>query len=114
MAKQQVIERDVTLLKGGDHNSTYRFKNDDQTPKDTTGWTLTRTIRKNFPNGAELDTLETDGTRIINTPGNGQFNIKITAAEIEAYGWTSAEFRDVLDYGDGTTQVLRIGRIKVV
>lgn len=108
------LKDDIELVRGGDWHETILCREDDEvTPKDTTNWTMTMTISKS-ENGEPFDTLTTDGTRIVNTPASGQFNLNLTAAEIEAYNWTTAVYRMLIDYGDGNKQIIRIGKIKVV
>lgn len=108
------LEDDIELLRKSDYHETILFTEDDgATPKDTTDWKLTLWIEK-AANGEELDMLETDGTRIVNTPSNGQFNLNWTAAEVDAYDWATAIYRIQLDYGDENKQVFRKGKIKVV
>jgi len=112
---KQFLEDDIVLVRGGDwHETIIAYEDDEVTPKDTTGWLMTMTILKRFPNGEEFDNLTTDGTRIVNTPANGQFNLNLTKAEIEAYNFTAAVYRMTIDYGDGNVQVVRLGNIKVV
>ena len=112
---RQYLEDDIELLWGSDYHETHTFYEDDGvTPIDTTNWDMTLYIKKSFPNGEEFDTIETDGVRIINTPISGQFNINLTKAEIQAYNFTTAEYRLAVDYGDGNVQVFRKGTIKVV
>lgn len=111
---KQYLEDDIILLSGGDwHETITAYEDDGVTPKDTTGWLMTMTILKEFPNGKVYDTLETDATRIVNTPANGQFNLNITKTEIEAYSFVNAVYRLTIDYGDGNVQVVRMGKVGV-
>lgn len=108
------LKDDIEFQKGGDwHETITVYEDDGVTPKDTTDWTLTRVITAGV-NGKELDRLETDGTRIINTPASGQFNLNLTAAEVDAYPWQTAIYRDILTYDTGEKQVVRIGAVRVV
>ena len=111
---EKYLNDDIELLRGGDwHETITLYEDDGVTPKDTTGYTMTMLIEQSV-NGKTLDTLETDGTRIVHTPASGQFNFNLTKAEIEAYPFTSAIYRTSIDYGDGNVQVWRKGNIKVV
>lgn len=111
---QQYLEDDIVLLRGGDwHETVVAYEDDGVTPVDTTDWEMSMTILKEFPNGKVYDTLETDGVRIVATPASGQFNFNLTAAEIEAYPFTSAVYRQTVDYGDGNVQVFRIGKVVI-
>lgn len=112
-AIQRYLQDDIDLLLGEIWDETINFYEDNNDPTDTTDWEMTLEIRKSFPNGDQLDVLTTDGTRIINTPGSGQFNLLITKEQIAAYGWTMAEYRTTLDYA-GTSKVIRMGKIRVV
>jgi len=108
------LKDDIELQRGGDwHETITVYEDDGVTPKDTTDWTLTMIITKSA-NGEELDRLETDGTRIINTPASGQFNLNLTAAEVDAYPWQAAIFRLVLEYDTGDKQIVRMGAVRVV
>ena len=108
------LQDEMELVRKGDYRETFLFYEDDGvTPKNTTGWLMTMWITKG-PNGEEFDTLTTDGVRIVNTPASGQFNLNILKAEIEAYNWTTADYRIGIDYGTGVYQVWRMGKIKVV
>jgi hypothetical protein len=111
---QQYLKDDIEFVRASDWHETILFYEDDGvTAKDTTDWTLTMTIQKS-PNGEVFDTLETDGARIVNTPSNGQFNLNLTAAEVEAYDFTSAVYRMTVDYGDGNVQVFRLGNVRII
>jgi len=106
---------DAILVRGGDWGQTILLRADDGvTPKDTTGYSMTMTIRKSHPNGEVYDTLSTANGRIVHTPSNGQFNPKLTAAEIDAYDFTSAVRRIVYDDGAGNTTPFAIGDVRVV
>jgi hypothetical protein len=113
---QQYIRDDIEIVKGGDWHETVNFYSDDAgtVVLDTTGYTLTRTIRKSFLNGDLLDELSVANGKIVHTTASGQFNLNLTTAQIEAYDFTVGEYRDVLDYGDGNKQVIRLGNVKVV
>jgi hypothetical protein len=113
---QQYLRDDIEIVKGGDWHETMNLYSDDAGTVilDTTGYTLTRIIRKSFPNGDLLDTLSAGNGKIVHTPASGQFNLSLTETDIEAYDFTSAEYRDILDYGDGNKQVIRLGNVKVV
>jgi len=111
----QYLRDDIEIVRGGDWHETINFYEDDgTTPLDTTGYTMTMNILKSHPNGEPFDELTVASGNIIHTPASGQFNLSLTAAEIDEYNFTSAVFRMKLDYGDGTVQVFRIGNVKVV
>jgi len=102
-------------VRGGDWHETVLFYEDDEvTPKDTTGWEMTMLIQKSYPNGETYDTLTVANGKIEATPLNGQFNLNLTVAEIEAYDFTAGVYRMIVDYGDGNVQVFRLGNVKVV
>lgn len=112
---RQYLRDDIEIVRGGDwHETVLVYEDDEVTPKDTTGWSMTRTIQKSYPNGEVYDTLTIANGKIVHTPANGQFNLNLTAAQIAAYDFTAAVYRDVFDYGDGSTQVIRLGNVKVV
>lgn len=113
---QQYLRDDIELVRGGDWHETINFYSDDAgtVPLDTTGYTLSMKIRKSEPNGLLFDELTVENGKIIHTPASGQFNLKLTAAEIDAYNFTMAVYRIILDYGDGQTHAWRIGNVKVV
>jgi len=113
---QQYLRDDIEIVRGGDWHETWNLYSDNAgtVPLDTTGYTLTREIRKSHPNGELLDTLSVENGKIIHTPASGQFNLNLTEAEIDEYDFVSAVYRDVLDYGDGNKQVVRLGNVKVV
>lgn len=112
---RQYLRDDIEIVRGGDWHETILFYEDDEvTAKDTTDWSMTMTIQKSYPNGEVYDTLTVANGKIETTPSNGQFNLNLTAAEIEAYDFTSAVYRMAVDYGDGNTQVIRLGNVKVV
>jgi hypothetical protein len=112
---QQYLRDDIEIVRGGDwHETVNLFEDDGVTPIDTTGYSITRTIMSSHQNGEVYDTLTIDNGKIIHTPVSGQFNFNLTAAQIDAYEFTSAVYRDVLDYGDGNKQTYRLGSIKVV
>lgn len=106
---------DAKITRGGDWRQTILLREDDGvTPKNTTGYSMTMTIMKSHPNGEVYDTLSTANGRIVNTTANGQFNIKLTAAEIDAYDFTTAVRRIVYDDGAGNTTPFAIGDVRVV
>jgi hypothetical protein len=108
------LRDDIELVLGGDWHETVNFFEDDEvTPQDTTGYTMTMTIF-HASNGEVYDILTVANGKIIHTPASGQFNLNLTEAEISAYEFKSAGYRIVLDYGDGNKQTWRLGTIKVV
>lgn len=103
------IRDEIEFMLGGDWHETLNFFEDDEvTPLVTTGYSMTMQIFSEA-NGEVYDTLTAT-----HTPAAGQFNFDLTKDEIEAYEFKSASFRQVVDYGDGNVQVIRIGTIKVV
>lgn len=113
---QQYLRDDIELVRGGDWHETINFYSDDAgtVPLDTTGYTMSMTIQKSQPNGEPFDELTVENGKIVHTPASGQFNLNLTAAEIDEYNFTAATYRMVLDYGDGNIQVFRLGNVKVV
>lgn len=113
---QQYLRDDIELVRGGDWHETINLYSDDAgtVPLDTTGYEMTMVILKSHPNGEEFDTLSVANGKIVHTPASGQFNLNLTAAEIDAYNFTAAVYRQTLDYGDGNVQVWRMGNVKVV
>lgn len=106
---------DAKLTRGGDWHQTILLREDDGvTPINTTGYSMTMKILKSHPNGEVYDTLNTANGRIVNTTSSGQFVINLTAAEIDAYDFTSAVRRIVYDDGAGNTTPFAIGDVRVV
>lgn len=111
---QQYLKDDIELVRGGDWHETILFYEDDGvTPKDVTDWDMEFVIQKS-PNGLVFDLLSVANGRIIPTPLNGQFNLSLSAAEVDGYDFTSAVYRMRVDYGDGNIQVFRLGNVRVV
>lgn len=109
------ITKDVQLARGGDwHETINLFEDDKVTPKDTTGYSMTMQILSKHQNGEVYDTLTVANGKIVHTPASGQFNLNLTAAEIDAYEFSSAVRRVVYDDGSGNTTPLLIGNVKVV
>ena len=112
---QQYLRDDIELVRGGDwHETVNLYEDDGATPINSTGYSMTMYIMSAHQNGEVYDTLTIANGKIVHTPASGQFNFNLTAAEIDAYEFTSAVYRVLLDYGDGNKQIYRIGNIKVV
>lgn len=110
----QYLKDEIELVLGGDwHETVNVFEDDEVTPKDTTGWSMTKTIFSTT-NGEVYDTLTVANGKVTHTPASGQFNFDLTEATISAYEFKNAMYRDVVTYADGTKQTWRIGTIKVV
>lgn len=113
MAEQirQYIESEIELLRRGGFQTTYIFWQDDNVSReDTTGWTLFVEISKN---GQVIDTWSIANGQIEHTPSQGQFNIRLTDAQVLAYKFAQADYRVWVDYGDDYPQVLEIGIARV-
>ena len=77
------------MKRGSDWSWTIKLReNDGVTPKDTTNWALTLTI-KSASNGDVYDTLII-GDGITNTPASGQLNIDRPYSTINGYKFTTA------------------------
>ncbi len=110
----QYLRDDIEFVLGGDwHETVNLYEDDEVTALDTTGYTMTMEIRSST-NGELYDSLTIANGKIVHTPAIGQFNFNLTAAEISAYEFKSAQYRTLLDYGDGNIQAWRVGNIKVV
>lgn len=110
----QYLRDEIKFILKGDWHETINFYEDDEvTPLDTTGYSMTMDIFSSA-NGEVYDSLTEANGKITHTPASGQFNLDLTAAQIEAYDFKRAGFRIVLDYGDGTKQAWRVGTVKVV
>lgn len=84
------IRRDIEMKRGMDWNWTLKLReNDSVTPKDTTGYTATMTIRDA---GGEIYKALTIGDGITHTPGIGQLNIRIPYTDINEFEFSSAEY----------------------
>ena len=109
------ITKDFVLTRGGDwHETINLFEDDKVTPKDTTGYSMTMYILSAHQNGELYDTLTVANGKIVHTPASGQFNLNLTAAQIDAYDFSSCVRRVVFDDGSGNTTPLLIGNGKVV
>jgi hypothetical protein len=109
------IIKDIEITRGGDWHETIELLEDDKvTPKDTTGYTMSMFILSRHQNGDLYDTLTVANGKIVHTPVSGQFNLNLTAAQIDAYEFTSAVRRVVFDDGAGNTTPLMIGNVRVV
>lgn len=113
--KKYPIIWNLELVRGGDwHHSVLLYEDDRVTPKNTTGYSMTMKVMKSHPNGELYDTLSTGNGRIVNTPSSGLFSINLTAAQIDAYDFTSAVHRITYDDGAGNITPLAIGTVQVV
>lgn len=109
------LTQDITLARGGDwHETINLFEDDKVTPKNTTGYSMTMTILSAHQNGEVYDTLTVSNGKIVHTPASGQFNLNLTAAQIDAYEFAAAVRRVVFDDGSGNLTPLLIGNVKVV
>lgn len=109
------IRDTIVLVRGADYHETTNYYEDDKvTPEDTTGWSSSLYILSNHRNGKQYDLLSTNNGRIINTPASGQFNYNWLAAEIDAYDFIEAVFREVVIDNLGGVVGIRIGEVKVV
>ena len=109
------IVKDIVLTRGGDwHETINLFEDDKVTPKNSTGYSMTMIILSAHQNGEVYDTLSVANGKIIHTPASGQFNLNLTAAEIDGYEFVNAVRRIVLDDGAGNLTPLLIGNVGVV
>jgi len=97
------IKRDWRMKKGADWHRTIKLKESDGvTAKNTTGYTMTMTI-KSAPNGETFATLSI-GSGITHTPSAGQFNIDVTAAMIDTWDFATGVYEvQITDAGGGKT-----------
>lgn len=97
------IRRDWKMKKGADFNRTIKLKESDGvTAKDTTGYTMTMSIKAS-PNGETYATLAI-GSGITHSPASGQFNILIAAATNAVYDFSSAVYEiTITDASAGVT-----------
>jgi hypothetical protein len=98
---------------GGDWNWTMQlFENDGVTPIDTTGYTITMRLMQQ-PNGEAYATLTIASGHVTHTPASGQFNFKLTKAQLAAFDFLEA-FADVC-YNTGTADVpVLYGKFKII
>lgn len=97
------IRRDWNMKRGADFHRVIKLKESDGvTAKNTTGYTMTMTI-KAAANGETFATYAI-GSGITHSPASGQFNIDVTAATIDPYDFSSAIYEIVItDSGGGKT-----------
>lgn len=107
------VRRDIEMKRGADWSWTIKLReNDGVTVKDTTGYTMTMTI-KSSANREEYDVL-TIGDGITHTPASGQFNLKITYSDVNEYEFTSA-IHDVIVVNPAGDHICYFyGNIKVI
>jgi len=109
------IRRDWKMKKGADFHRTIKLKESDGvTVRNTTGYSMTMTI-KSAPNGETYATYITGlGTNITNTPGAGQFNIDVTAATIDGYDFASAVYEVQITDALGGKSVPFVGEMVLI
>jgi hypothetical protein len=108
------IRKDIQIPRLGDWHRTIILLQDDKvTPIDTTGYTMTMTIRSSL-NGEVYDTLTIANGKIVHTPASGQFNLNLTAAEIAAYDFVRAVYDIAYVDGSANTTHLLTGSVEVV
>lgn len=93
------VTRDIRQKRGADFHWTVRLKeNDGVTAVNTTGYSSTLTI-KNGQNGEIYATITAT-----NSAASGQFNYDITAAMLEGYDFSSADYEaQIVDSSGGKT-----------
>lgn len=109
---RQYIESVITLLRrGGYHRTIILWEDDKVTRKNTTGYTMFFEISKN---GKVIDTWSIAGGQIEHTPMQGQFNLRLTDADVLGYKFSVADFRAWIDYGDDYPQVFEKGTVRIL
>lgn len=102
------IKRDYKIKRNKDFNLTIQLRENDRvTPKVTTGYTITVTI-KSGQNGETYDTWAI-GTYITHTPASGHFSISVPASALIAYDWANAEYEIQITDAGGAKDVPFIG-----
>lgn len=93
------ITRDIRQKRGADFHWTIKLKEDDGvTAVNTTGYSSTMTI-KNGQNGEVYATITA-----IHSAASGQFNYGATAATLDGYDFSSADYEiQIIDSGGGKT-----------
>lgn len=108
------ITKNIQVARGGDWHMTINlFEDDKVTPKNTTGYTMTVTFMSAH-NGEIYDQLTIANGKIVHTPASGQFNLNLTAAQIDPYDFATAVHRITFTDGSGNITPLAIGTVKVV
>lgn len=107
------LTKDIKLVRGGDwHETINLFEDDKVTPKNTTGYDCVMTIFKE-QNGEEFDSLTITNGKIVHTAASGQFNINLTATQIDAYNFSSAMRKIIITDASSGKVPLIVGRVTV-
>lgn len=101
------------MKRGMDWNWTVKLReNDGVTAKDTTGYTMTMTI-KSSSNAQAIKTLVID-SGITHTPASGQFNLKIAYSDVNEFDFTSAIY-DLIAVNTGGDHICYFyGNVKII
>jgi hypothetical protein len=113
--EEMPIRRDITKMKrGSDWHWTIKLKENDRvTPKNTTGYTMTMTIRSGA-NGEVYDTMTIANGKIVHTPASGQFNLNLTYTLIDGYDFVEAEYDIIIVDNAGGRTCPFYGSVRVI